>query len=117
MIDEGDNSALPLTSARVLLPGYRLRFFRDRAASLRLAYGRTDLEPPRYDLALLAPRLLGAEAADVEAAAEPALGPTATVALVSPRLFWTVLSIAVLVLVGLIVRLVKRDDQPGQPAP
>jgi len=114
ILDEGDNSPLPLTSARLLLPAYRLRFFRERAAELRLAYGRSDLAPPRYDLALLAPQLLGAAATDVAPAAEQATGAAApTAELVSPRLFWGVLVVAVLILVAMIARLARRTE-PAQ---
>ena len=35
------------------------------ATALRVAYGRADLEPPYYDLALLGPQVLGAPAAEV----------------------------------------------------
>jgi hypothetical protein len=72
VVDEGDNAPLPLVHARLLLPSYRLRFFAPAGGGLRLLYGRDDLEPPRYDLALLAPTLMGAAATEVTA------GPTAT---------------------------------------
>ena len=109
-IDEGDNSPLALTGARLLLPSYRLRFYRRPGASLHLAYGRDDLAPPRYDLALLAPRVLGVEAQDV--APGPAIGGRAASAgeFISRRTFWVFLSSAVLVLVGLIVRLARKED-------
>ncbi len=61
VVDEGDNAPLPLTKARLLLPSYRLRFFHAGGTPLRLVYGRDDLQPPQYDLALLAPRVMGAE--------------------------------------------------------
>src|SRR5260370_38763233 len=63
IVEEGDNSPLPIATVRLLLPSYRLRFFRESGASLRLAYGRVDLTPPRYDLALLAPQVFGTAAA------------------------------------------------------
>ena len=63
VVEEGDNSTLPITTARLLLPAYRLRLFRESGASLRLAYGRADLTAPSYDLALLAPRVFGVSAA------------------------------------------------------
>jgi hypothetical protein len=59
LVDEGDNAPLPIETARLLLPAYRIRFFRDGSTRLRLAYGRTDLDRPKYDLALLAPQVLG----------------------------------------------------------
>jgi len=110
IVEEGDNTPLPLATARVLLPAYRLRLFRERGAALRLAYGREDLTPPRYDLALLAPQVLGVAATEIAAGAEErqrSAGTTA--ALVSPRLFWAVLAVAVLVLLALIVRLLKKE--------
>ena len=56
VVEEGDNAPLPITKARLLLPSYRLRFFHAGNALLRLTYGRDDLQPPQYDLALLAPQ-------------------------------------------------------------
>jgi len=110
IVEEGDNTPLPIAAARLLLPAYRLRFFREQGAVLRLAYGRPDLAPPRYDLALLTPQLLGVAVTEIAAEAEGARPADATTAaLVSPRLFWGVLAVAVLVLVGLIVRLLQKQ--------
>jgi len=111
IVEEGDNSPLPITSARILLPAYRLRFFREPGATLRLAYGRQDLTPPSYDLALLAPQVLGVAATDIEAAGEPAARAVAlSAALVSPGLFWAALVVAVIVLLGLIARLLRKEQ-------
>jgi hypothetical protein len=112
IVEEGDNTPLPLTGARVLLPAYRLRFFRERGASLRLAYGRSDMTPPRYDLALLAPQVLGVAATEILPGVEPPpRSATSAAALVSPRLFWVVLAIAVIVLLVLIVRLLRKEER------
>ena len=112
IVEEGDNSPLPITGARLLLPSYRLRFFRERGAPLRLAYGRPDLAPPTYDLALLAPQVLGVTAAEIEATGEqPSRSATATAAIVSPRLFWVTLVVAVVVLLGLIARLLTKEQR------
>ena len=110
IVDEGDNTPLPLGQARLLLPAYRIRLFRAANASLRVAYGRADLSRPQYDLALLAPQVLGTPATDVTLEPEAAAGtiPTA-VAIMSPRLFWAALAIAVVVLLGLIARLLRKD--------
>ena len=111
LVEEGDNTPLPITSARILLPAYRLRFFREPGATLRLAYGRQDLTPPSYDLALLAPQVLGVAATEVEAASEPAAQSAASSAtLVSPLLFWAALVVAVIVLLGLIARLLRKEQ-------
>jgi hypothetical protein len=114
-VDEGDNTPLPLVSARLLLPAYQLRLFRERDAALRLAYGRDDLAPPQYDLALLAPQLIGVAATEVVPGAEQAPA-SSTTTLMSPQLFWGVLIAAVLVLVALVVRLVMTSDVQSRPA-
>jgi len=111
IVDEGDNMPLPVTAARLLLPAYRVRFFRERNATLRLVYGNVNLSPPRYDLALLAPDVLGVAATEIAAGDEQSDRAGASVpTLVSPRLFWIALVLAVAVLLGLIVRLLKREQ-------
>jgi hypothetical protein len=115
-VEDGDNSPLPLASARVLLPAYRLRLFRERDAALRLAYGRNDLAQPQYDIELIAQQLTGAAATEVVAGPEQTAAPSAALALISPRLFWGVLIVAVLVLITLVVRLVRKSDVQSTPA-
>jgi hypothetical protein len=110
VVDEGDNTPLPINTARVLLPSYRVRLFRDNGSTLRVAYGRSDLGRPQYDLALLAPQVLGTPAVDVALEAERPIAPGATAAMLSPRLFWAALTIAVVVLLGLIARLLQKDS-------
>ena len=112
-VDEGDNQPLPIERATLLVPSYAVRFFRSDAAPLLLAYGGQDLTPPRYDLSLLAPYVLGQRARPIEAGPErgrdggPDGPPSRT--LVSPGVFWGALSLAVIVLLGLVVRLVRRE--------
>ena len=109
VVDEGDNTPLPIESARLLLPSYRIRLYRASGTALRVAYGRRDLGRPQYDLALLAPQVLGASARDVRLDREQAVGSAApAAALVSPRLFWAVLALSVVVLIGFIVRLLRQ---------
>ncbi|HKY22939.1 MAG TPA: hypothetical protein VJM31_17120 [Vicinamibacterales bacterium] len=111
-VAEGDNSPLPITSAQVLLPSYRLRLFRAERMPLRVVYGQTKLGPPSYDLALLAPQVLGVAAREVSLSQEQgASGGTnpAIAALVSPRVFWGVLVVAVMALLVLLARLLKRE--------
>jgi hypothetical protein len=109
-VDEGDNAALPIRDASLLLPGYRLRFFRDGHTPLTLLYGRGDLAPPRYDLALVAPRLLGATADDVVPGAETT---AADVTGITPTIvFWCALGVAVAALLALLVRLLRPAATP-----
>ena len=112
-VDEGDNQPLPITRARLLLPSYRLRFYRPSGAHLRLAYGRDDLAPPRYDLALLTPYVMGVDAREVTAALESPLSSDRPASFVSPRVFWVVLTAAVLVLLAMIARLALREPVKG----
>lgn len=114
VVDEGDNAALPLLDPRLLLPSYRLRFFRAARMPLTLLYGRSDLGTPRYDLALLAPRLMGAPAEDIVPGPER---ETSGVTGVTPTIvFWCALTLAVLVLIVLIARLLRPGaDRPAMP--
>ncbi len=105
VVDEGDNQPLPLDEPRLLLPAYRLRFLRETEAPLFLLYGREDLAAPRYDLALLAPRLLESDANEVRPAPET---PHAGGVHFSTGLFWGALVLAVGVLLALVVRLVRQ---------
>jgi len=108
IVEEGDNTPLPIGGARMLLPAYRMRLFRERGQSLRLAYGRTDLAAPSYDLALLAPRVFGVSAMEVSPGPEREERAGGAAAFVSPWLFWGILITAVVVLLGLIARLVRK---------
>jgi Protein of unknown function (DUF3999) len=112
-IDEGDNAALPIIAARLLLPSYRLRFFHGDKTELRLVYGRDDLPPPRYDLSLLAPQVMGAAAREIAAAPERGGTGSSPPAFISPRVFWAFLGTVVVALLVLIVRLVRTttDDR------
>jgi hypothetical protein len=110
LVDEGDNSALPIAPPRFLLPAYRLRFYQPANARLRLLYGRTDMTPPQYDLALLAPVVMGADVKQIAAAGEtPSTAGPSAVELVSPRAFWAFLGAAILVILGVLVRLVRQS--------
>lgn len=106
-VEEGDNRPLPLTAVRLLLPSWQLRFF-GTGQPLRLLYGDPRLAPPRYDLALLAPRLVGVEG---RALALPAEQPLAAAGdpVASGRWFWFGLVAAVVVLLGLLVRLLRGE--------
>jgi hypothetical protein len=109
VVDEGDNSALPIGTVQMLLPSYRLRFVRPASAT-RLVYGASPMERPRYDLALLAPTVLAASVADVSMSPEVESASPAVKPLISPRMFWLVLVVAVAVLLGLLVLLLRRTD-------
>ena len=114
VVDEGDNSALPLDPPSLLLPSYRLRFFRDADASMTLLYGHPRVTAPRYDIALLAPRLLGSPATEVGMAPEQS-ATRAAPSTFPGWMFWIVLGAAVIVMLLLIARLVKQTDSSAPP--
>ena len=116
VIHEGDNTPLPLELPELQLPGYRLRFVSDGTGGLRLMYGRHDLATPQYDIALLAPRLIGVAASQVAMSAEGnALTPPTNA--IPVRIFWGALIAAVLVLLAIVARLVRAGpEQAAGPA-
>ena len=112
IIEEGDNQPLPIDKASILMPAYAVRLFRRPQLPLRLIYGSDTVGPPQYDLQLLAPQVLGRAAEEVTAGPERALGSSGgdrSIELVSPIVFWSALGLTVVVLLGLVVRLMKRE--------
>jgi hypothetical protein len=112
VVDEGDNPPLPLERPKLLLPSYRLRFFGVEGESLTLLYGHPGLTAPRYDLALLAARLVGVAAHELTLAPDAAPTRASTGASTQTKLFWGVLVVAVAAFLALIVRLVKKEQLP-----
>ena len=112
LIEEGDNQPLPIEKATVLLPSYALRLFRRPDLPLRLIYGRDDIPAPKYDLQLLAPQLMGRRANDVVPGPEQPFSPGEARTPGRPCRPWSSglpLSLAVVVLLTLVVRLIRRD--------
>ena len=120
VVNEGDNQPLAIARAHLLLPSWRARFF-SPSQPLWLLYGHDVLPAPRYDLALLAPQVMGAEARELEAAAQEPADSPATPTLVTPRMFWIGLAGAVLALLAVIVKLVAGSSEApprrAQPGP
>lgn len=114
IVDEGDNKPLPITAVKLLLPGWRLRFHRP-AGALTLLYGKDDIGRPRYDVAVGAPPLMTGEAREV--AAEPERAPEPPATIMSPRAFWVGLGVAVVLLLGLLVRLITSGTAPPPSPP
>ena len=108
VVEEGDNLPLPITSVQLLLPSYQMRFYRGSDAKLGLYYGWSELSSPRYDLAILAPRLTGAAAEEVSMGSEESIAVPEKESS-STAIFWGALIAAVLVLLALIARLVKKS--------
>lgn len=111
-IDEGDNSPIPLSSAKLLLPQYGLRFYRPEGDVI-LLYGNPKARKPRYDLALLRAELFGLPAAEIFALAEAAAPPDRPG--IERVLFWGVVIVAVCALVFLIVRMFRGEPSAESP--
>jgi len=115
-VDDGDNRVLPIASARLLLPTRRLRFVRTRGVEPVLAYGAPDLAAPRYDLTLLAPRILGARAHEADPLPEPAIADgseeEASPEVSDRRIFWAVLALSIVVLIAVLARLLRMEQRP-----
>jgi hypothetical protein len=118
MVDEGDNAPLPIASATMLLPTYRIRFLRtDAQQPLTLYYGDATLSAPRYDLALLKPYMLDAPASELTPGAErERTTASMTTAHIPFWAFWGVLIAAVLILLALIVRLLRAESAAETPS-
>lgn len=109
VVDEGDNAPLPIANPRILLPAYRLRFYRG-AGPLRVVYGRDDLTEPRYDLALLSSQVMGAEPVEVSATPPDSAAPASPSQLFPARYFWIGLGLALAVLLGIIAKLLRSSS-------
>jgi hypothetical protein len=112
-VDEGDNQPLTLSSARLELPLYRLRFFYPANVKLRLLYGQAGLEAARYDLELVAPRLVSVSSRELTLDPESTPPTVPEGNPVQTRVFWAALVIAVVVVLALLVRLL-RSEMPGE---
>jgi len=106
-IDEGDNAPLPITSAELLLRSFALRFHNPGGA-LHLIYGNGAATTPRYDLALIAPRLF-AEPAHEASVAHPTPVAPATDSK-ERKIFWVVIAGAVVLLALLLGRLLSASQ-------
>lgn len=103
VIDEGDNAPLPLASAQLLLPPLALRFDHP-GTELFLLYGNGRAAAPRYDLALLAPRLFAEPARELTLGAAPG-GREPDEDNQGRKLFWIGIVVASVVLIATLLRL------------
>jgi hypothetical protein len=69
-------------------------------------YGHDELAPPRYDLALLAPHVIGLEAHEIMLTTVNQASRDAS--FITPWMFWVLLAVAVLLLLALVARLVAQ---------
>jgi len=104
VIDEGDNASLPVTSATIDIPAVSLRFY-NPGSPLTLLYGNARASAPQYDLALLAPRVLGEPARDLTLGATS--GEAKEESALDAKIFWGALAVATIILLAILARLVR----------
>lgn len=115
-VDEGDNAPLPIAGVRLMLPGWRARYYRPAGQALRLLYGNPAAAAPEYDLALLRAKVIKERAEEISAGPEPVTRDKA--AIISPRAFWGFLIAAVFALLALVARLATSppSGDPSRPS-
>lgn len=108
--DNGDNPAIALATAQAVYPVVRLIFKTDATDGLALAYGHPNATAPRYDLALVASKLLTAPRHVARlTATEEKTGPTRPFAhLNAGYLLWAVLALVVIVLLIVVAKLLPK---------
>ena len=113
VVNEGDNAPLPVATATLQLPSVALRFYNSGSA-LTLLYGNARATTPQYDLALLAPRVLGEAARDLQLA-EPASPAVAEGSSLDVKIFWIALAIVTLLLLAVLARLIGSRASATNP--
>jgi hypothetical protein len=111
VIDEGDNAPLPITSAQLLLPSRALRFYHP-GTPLYLLYGNRRASAPRYDIALLAPRLFGEPAREITLPAT--IDERGEQDSSGRKWFWIGIIVAAVVLIAMLLRLVLFSGETSR---
>jgi hypothetical protein len=114
--DNGDNPAINLDNFRLTYPVTRLVF--KSAQSPTLYYGNPSVAAPRYDLSLVAAKLLSADKAVAQLGTEEMLRPTAwtegdSLTGVRGWLFWGILALVVAGLIIVIARFLPKPPDAG----
>ncbi len=113
VINEGDNAPLPVSTATLQMPSVALRFY-NAGSPLTLLYGNPRAAAPQYDLALLAPRVLGEPARDIALDAL-SVATTKSESSLDVKIFWIALAAVTLVLLGVLVRLIGSRANATNP--
>lgn len=110
--DNGDNPPLALTAASATYPVVRLVFKTAETDGLVLAYDQPAAAAPRYDLGLVAPRLLAAPRLIAKLGPEESRPPSfmqgALQGLKGGAIFWSALALVVAVLLVVVARMLPK---------
>lgn len=106
VVHEGDNAPLPIASVELLLPSIALRFHHP-GSTLELLYGNAQAGAPRYDVALLAPRMFAQQANELSLGAIAPQAKTDESESGARKFFWIAIGVVAIVLLVLLARLLK----------
>jgi hypothetical protein len=116
--DNGDNPAIELGQFELFYAATRILFKSQPGDHPFLCYGNPGADAPRYDLSLVAGQLAAADKSEAVLGAEELLkGPSWREGQTPGKagaLFWGILAIVVVVLLGIISRLLPKAP-PGTP--
>jgi hypothetical protein len=111
--DNGDNAAIDLQRVQGTYPVVRLLFRTAEPSPLRLLTGNAQASAPRYDLNLVAPKLLASEKDVVTLSAAGDSGTAARKPLqIKSWIFWAALGAVVVVLLTVVAKLLPKG--PGE---
>lgn len=107
--DNGDNPAIVVSRAQAVYPVVRLVFKTSEVDGFTLAYGNDNANPPRYDLSLVAAKLLTASRTVAQIAAGPLASADKTFAgLNGGVVFWGALALVIVVLLVVVAKLLPK---------
>ncbi|MEO6875650.1 MAG: hypothetical protein ABI222_12595 [Opitutaceae bacterium] len=108
--DNGDNPAITLGTVQAVYPVVRLVYKVEETDGTALIYGRRSANPPRYDLSLVAGKLLTASRnVATLSAGDPNSAPRSAFAgLKGGYIFWGVLGLVVIVLLAVVAKLLPK---------
>ncbi len=114
--DNGDNPPIELASFQLYHPVTRVLFKAPTDPTTYLYYGNREIGSPRYDLDLIAPRLLAEEKSIASLASEETLKKSSVSELfelssTKSVIFWGALAAVVVVLLVVVARLLPKTTQ------
>lgn len=113
--DNGDNPPIVLSGSQATYPVVRLVFKTAETEGFSLAYGNPGSAAPRYDLSLVAAKLV----ASSREVAQFGVGPASVFAKKTPGgmsggpFFWGALALVVIVLLGIVAKLLPKATPPA----
>jgi hypothetical protein len=114
--ENGDNPPIALEKFQTVYPATRMLFKAKPGDELFLYYGNPSVEPPRYDLSLVANQLLAAEKNVASLSAEERLKKSSwrenQMLGQGGVFFWVILAVVVLALLLIISRLLPKSQPP-----